>query len=106
MKTFEAVTFDPFAGPALAATCASTESQREIWTACRLGIEASLAFNESTSLRLAGDLDVEALRAAVSDLVARHEALRASFSSDGLRLLIAAPGPVELSLLDASGRAP
>ena len=36
----------------------STEPQREVWLAARLGPEASLAYNESVSLHLRGELDV------------------------------------------------
>ncbi|HEX8106152.1 MAG TPA: aminotransferase class III-fold pyridoxal phosphate-dependent enzyme, partial [Kofleriaceae bacterium] len=43
----------------------STEPQREVWLAARLGPEASLAYNESVSLHLRGELDVAALRHAV-----------------------------------------
>nr|WP_228530640.1 MULTISPECIES: non-ribosomal peptide synthetase [Myxococcaceae] len=96
--------FDPFAGPAILATAPSTEPQRELWTATRLGEDASLAFNESVTLELAGALDLEALRQALSDLLARHEALRATFSGDGLSLMVGAPGPVELPLHDWSAR--
>lgn len=94
--------FDPFAGPALLRTAPSTESQRELWTACGLSEEASLAFNESGVLTLEGPLDVQALKKALNDLVERHEALRTTFSPDGLTLCISAPGEVELSIVDLS----
>src|SRR3954470_3864887 len=80
--------FDPFAGPAIAQVVPSTEPQREIWTATRIGDDASLAFNESTSLRLRGPLDRDALAAAIRGIVARHEALRATFSDDGMSMMI------------------
>ena len=54
----------------------STEPQREVWLADRLGPEASLAYNESVSLHLRGELDVGALRHAVRELPRRHDALR------------------------------
>ncbi|MGZ5968071.1 MAG: aminotransferase class III-fold pyridoxal phosphate-dependent enzyme, partial [Polyangiales bacterium] len=66
----------------------STEPQREIWLATHLGTEASLAFNESVSLHLRGELDVAALRAAVRALPKRHDALRSVFSDDGLTLIV------------------
>ena len=47
-----AVDYDPFAGGALARVVPTTEPQREVWLADRLGREASLAYNESISLRL------------------------------------------------------
>jgi amino acid adenylation domain-containing protein len=108
--TGEALDFDPFAGGEILLTAPSTEPQREIWTAARLGHEASLAFNESNSLDLHGALDVGALRAAFQDLVARHESLRATFSSDGTTLVVAAQASaalplVELATLDEPERA-
>ncbi len=83
------VDFDPFAAPELAATAPSTEAQREIWTAVQMGDDASAAFNESVTLTLEGDLDPAAFEAAIQDLVMRHEALRTTFSSDGLTLCVA-----------------
>jgi amino acid adenylation domain-containing protein len=101
--------FDPFAGPAIAATAASSEAQREVWTATLAGSEASLAYNESITLILQGDVDLTALRAAFDDVVARHEALRTTLSADGLTLCIsseqsAPPLPVDLSTLGESSR--
>ncbi|HEX7844045.1 MAG TPA: aminotransferase class III-fold pyridoxal phosphate-dependent enzyme, partial [Kofleriaceae bacterium] len=61
-----------------------TEPQREVWLAARLSPEASLAYNESVSLHLRGELDVAALRHALRELPVRHDALRATFDEDGL----------------------
>jgi amino acid adenylation domain-containing protein len=93
---------DPFAGGAITAMVASTEPQREVWTATQIGTDASLAFNESASIRLRGVLDVEALRAALGDVVARHEALRSTFSADGLTMLVGEAPRVELPVHDWS----
>ncbi len=71
----------------------STEPQREVWLADSLGREASLAYNESVSLHLRGELDVAAFRHAVRELPRRHDALRAHFSADGLQLLVPAQAP-------------
>ncbi|MCU0248181.1 MAG: aminotransferase class III-fold pyridoxal phosphate-dependent enzyme, partial [Bryobacter sp.] len=54
-----------------------SEGQQEIWLATRLGEDASRAFNLASTLRLRGALRVDALRAAVQQVVRRHEALRA-----------------------------
>ena len=78
------------AASAEAREAATTEPQREVWLAARLGTQASLAYNESVSLHLRGELDVGALRHAVRDLIARHDALRATFSDDGMRLSVSA----------------
>lgn len=98
-----AVDFDPFAGAELSATAPSTEGQREIWAAAQMGDDASAAFNESVSLRFVGDLDVAAFEGAVQDLVARHEALRTTFSPDGLTLCIAASLEIAPQREDLSG---
>ena len=102
MSSGNPVGFDPFAGPSIAQVVPTTESQREIFTATRLGDEASLAFNESGSLRLSGALDEEALRGAWGDLLGRHEVLRSTVSGDGRTLLVSPPAPADLPLLDFS----
>lgn len=84
-----AVDYDPFAEAALARVVPTTEPQREIWLAAKIEPEASLAYNESVSLRLTGQLHVPALLAALQQLVDRHEALRATLSADGQELFIA-----------------
>jgi amino acid adenylation domain-containing protein len=65
-----------------------TESQTEIWLSAQNGDEASCAFNESVTLRLDGPLDLPALRAAIDLIMARHDALRARFSSTGETMTI------------------
>jgi amino acid adenylation domain-containing protein len=91
MTNLTSVDFDPFAEPAILRTAASTESQRELWTASRMGADASLAFNEAVSVRLSGRLDRGALEKAMTLLVASHEALHASFSGDGTSMLVEEP---------------
>ena len=86
---FSAVDHDPFAETQLTRAVPSTEPQREVWLADQLSAEASLAYNESVSLRLSGPLDVAALQAATRALVERHDALRATFGSDGQTLYFA-----------------
>ena len=100
-----AVDYDPFAGATLSRVVPTTEPQREVWLASQLARQASLAYNESVSIRLRGPLDVDALRGAVQDLVVRHEALRATFTADGQDLCIAAAMPVEVPVADLAGAA-
>ncbi len=87
----EPVAFDPFAGPAIEASFPTTEGQREVWVAAALGDDASLAFNESIELRFEGELNEDALIAALHQIIVRHEALRMTFSEDGLLAVVVAP---------------
>ena len=98
--------FDPFAGPQLALTAPATESQREIWAAAQMGADASCAFNESNTLRLAGSLDVDALRDAFADLIDRHEALRSTFTADGATVMVATSLVLHLPLYEYSALDP
>ncbi|MBB4901506.1 amino acid adenylation domain-containing protein, partial [Streptomyces griseostramineus] len=61
--------------------------QRRWWFLDRLEAQDSATHNIPAALRLAGDLDREALRAALADVVARHEPLRTLLTEDteGLR---------------------
>jgi len=97
------VDYDPFASPAITRTAPSTEAQREIWLATRNGTEASLAFDESVSYRFRGALDLAAMRAALQDLVERHDALRSTFSADGLTLCVSSSFALAIPLTDLSG---
>ncbi|MEM9247226.1 MAG: amino acid adenylation domain-containing protein [Pseudomonadota bacterium] len=62
---------------------APTECQREIWLVHQLGPAQAAAFNEGLEIELTGPLDRPALEHALSDLVARHEALRLQFARSG-----------------------
>lgn len=76
--------YNPFSGPAVARVIYTTQPQAEIWIACEIGDDdANRAYNESVSLILKGKLNREALLKAVPALIQRHEALRATFSTDG-----------------------
>ncbi len=102
----ERVQFDPFAGPAISSVTASTEAQREVWAAAQMGSAASLAYNEAVVLRLRGAVDVAAMTAAIADLVARHEALRATFSSDGLTMILSDVAALDVPLFDLASLSP
>ncbi|SEA99110.1 non-ribosomal peptide synthetase [Variovorax sp. YR216] len=89
--------FDPFASGLIERIVPTTEAQREVWLGDRLSPEASLAYNESLRMRLRGALDAQALSAALDQLVARHESLRATISPDGTQLLIGEAVPVGMA---------
>jgi amino acid adenylation domain-containing protein len=101
------VEFDPFTGPEIIRVLPAIEPQQEIWISCRLGGEdANRSYNESVSLRLTGPFDRQAMENALRDLVARHEALRSTFSADGFKILVFKELPIDLFYRDLSGTAP
>ncbi len=81
-------------------------AQERIWFLDRLE-PGSAAYNMPAALRLSGRLDVAALRAAFSAIVARHEVLRATFvEADGApSLAVAEADEVALPEVDLSALA-
>lgn len=94
--------FNPFAGAAIARVVATTQPQREIWLADRLSEEASLAYNESITLRLRGKLEVGALLGAIQDVVDAHEALRSTIGGDGQEMFVAESIVLDIPVVDLS----
>ncbi|GAA0467063.1 hypothetical protein Ade02nite_93060 [Paractinoplanes deccanensis] len=80
-----------------------SSGQRRLWFLDRLA-PGTTSWNATSAIRLRGPLDVGALRAAVSAVVARHEVLRTVFDASGGEpvqiVLPAAPVPVELATGD------
>jgi amino acid adenylation domain-containing protein len=79
-----------------------TDSQMEIWLAAQLSPEASCAYNESFTLHLRGRLNEGALATSIQEVIARHEALRATFNEKGDRLRIRPTLTIDVPLLDLS----
>ncbi len=87
------------APPVLASfECPLTEAQMEIRLSAQLGDEESCAFNEGFTVRMRGELNADGLQRAIAAIVARHEALRATLSPSGDRLLIHPTLKVQLPL--------
>ncbi len=80
----------------------TTEAQREIWAAVQMNPKATLAYNESVSLRLKGVLNCAALEQAVQCAFDRHDALRGTFSRDGMSMRIRSSVKVEIKWVDLS----
>ncbi len=100
------VDYDPFATPELARAVPTTDAQREVWLADQLGEQASLAFNESISLEIAGALRVQEFQDSLLALTDRHESLRSTFSSDGMNMLIAPRGALQAEIVDLCALTP
>ncbi|WP_143138998.1 non-ribosomal peptide synthetase [Lentzea waywayandensis] len=83
------------------ATHPASLHQRRLWMLAKMKQSASVAYNETSALRLRGRLDVPALRLAVQDLADRHDAFRSSFHlADGqLYVEVAEHAEVELSVV-------
>ncbi|MFI5218625.1 MAG: amino acid adenylation domain-containing protein [Bacteroidia bacterium] len=100
---FIPVDYDPFAGEKIFRTAPTTEPQREIFTNILIGGDAAnCAYNESVSLKLKGDFDFTAFKQAVDLLIQRHEALRASFSKDGMFIQVAHELRIQIPFSDLS----
>jgi len=80
-----------------------SEAQRILWITSQQGDDASRAYNESTTLHLRGPFNVTAMRDSLEQLLARHEALRTTFSPTGEAQLIHRRMAVEIPLTDYSG---
>ena len=79
-----------------------TDGQQEIWLSASQGDEANAAYNLSNTLHITGQLDVDALKRALDQLVDRHDALRVTFTADGTRQRLAEELRLEMALMDLS----
>ncbi|HKT48568.1 MAG TPA: amino acid adenylation domain-containing protein [Candidatus Acidoferrales bacterium] len=82
---------------------ALTEAQMEILLAAQMSDGASCAFNESFTIRLCGTLDRSAFETALGELFARHDALRASISTEAQMLRFAKQVELPLRFQNLSG---
>ena len=82
-------------------------SQTRLWYLSQLARD-SPAYNELITIRKTGPLDVEALRRALTEVVARHEAWRTSFRTvDGVpHQFVREPAEVDLPRTDLSDLGP
>ncbi|WP_157654015.1 non-ribosomal peptide synthetase, partial [Burkholderia ubonensis] len=78
--------------------------QQRLWFLAQLE-GPSAAYNISSALRFEGDLDVQRLQAAISEISRRHEILRTTFPAiDGRGVQrISPPAPVALAVVDVAG---
>lgn len=76
-------------------------TQQSLWFLNQLDPRSSM-YNEILGLRFRGDLNLEALRKAVNEVVERHEALRTNYFSDGGEpyQVVSSNKPIELPVVD------
>ncbi|HEU5229912.1 MAG TPA: amino acid adenylation domain-containing protein, partial [Ktedonobacteraceae bacterium] len=79
-----------------------TEAQRELWFITQLGSDAAHAYNQSMTLHMRGPLHIQQLREAIQQVVARHEALRTTFSAQGDYQRISQVLAIDIPLIDFS----
>ena len=79
------------------------EAQRELWLAAQLGPAASSALNESCTLHFRGPLDEAALRHAIAEVVARHDALRTRFDRASGAQTVAPTLTLDVPLISLAG---
>ncbi|MEA2562144.1 MAG: hypothetical protein QOH06_3648 [Acidobacteriota bacterium] len=78
----------------------TTEAQQGLWALAQTGAAACRAFNESLSLHFRGPLRLDVLRGALQALIDRHESLRTTLSTDGLRQRIHPALRLRVPLID------
>jgi len=89
--------------PAGPSTTLST-AQEALWLVEQLGLMRS-TYNEVTALRLQGNLNVQALRGSLEEVVQRHESLRTRFitAADGQATQVVDPeSTVAMTVIDSS----
>ncbi|WP_316749141.1 non-ribosomal peptide synthetase [Pedobacter gandavensis] len=91
LYTLTPVDFDPFENKSreIEKIVFTNEPQKEIWLSCMIGeLAANLAYNESVSLDLRGELQFAHFSTSLMEVMGRHEALRATVSPNGETLII------------------
>ena len=84
VRSYIPVDFDPFSDAvAQAVHFPMTEAQREVWASVQMGAEASNAYNVCHAFRVRGAFSTDAMKAALQQLVDRHQALRLVCDPDG-----------------------
>ncbi len=84
----------------------TTEGQREIFGVMVFDPDQTLTYNLPISLQIEGLLDEDALLGALSDLIKRHDALRARFEEDGMEMTFEPPTGTEISVIDLTASDP
>jgi len=78
------------------------EGQREMWLGAQMSPEAAGPHHACNAFVLEGQLDVDAMRKAISLVIDRHEALRCVFSSDGTAVIVRSDFAIDVPVIDLS----
>src|SRR4029077_4390076 len=101
------VDFDPFDEARVEPVRFSmTEAQREIWASVQMGAEASNAYNVCHAFRVRGVFSMDAMKAALQQLVDRHQALRLVCDPDGETQHEVASAGIPVTTVDLSPMTP
>ena len=79
-----------------------TEAQLEIWLSSKQSTEANCAYNEIATLHLSGALNHSVLETALQQLIERHDSLRSTISTDGLKMNVAETAQLQFEFKDWS----
>ena len=79
-----------------------SEAQRQLWLLATMSEDGARAYNDPAVLSIEGEIDLDAFTAALTEVVARHESLRATVDPAGDRLVIHPPAPVAPRYVDFS----
>ena len=80
----------------------STDAQQQLWFLSQLDINTSIAYNQSLIMEISGNLNSDAVYAAIQTLIERHETLRTAFSDDGKLQVILPKAYIEIPITDLS----
>ncbi|WP_101760227.1 non-ribosomal peptide synthetase [Oceanicoccus sp. KOV_DT_Chl] len=94
--------FNPFAGGEILRISPTTAPQREVVASCKMSAEANIAFNEAVAVAIDGEINPVLLEKAFNTLIARHDILRATFSSLADELCLQQAKDLQLDFADYS----
>jgi hypothetical protein len=86
-------TFNP------SAATPATEAQKEIWISTKWSDEVTLAYLESATISIKGQLNLDIIKEGILTLTKRHDSLRSYFSDDGEQLITKEHQLLEIPLL-------
>ena len=100
---YHSVTYNPFTTNEIVKVVPSTEAQKEIYVAVQIGdFPASLAYNESVTLKFKQTNLFTEIKNAFKILIKRHEALRSVISKNGEQVIIYKDIPFQLSKIETT----